>query len=65
MFSGGFSNIRVINIPHRYGLDRNSVTNLETQAVNRKLNKMAKLFSNVAITETDLNRKFLLDMTCT
>ena len=58
MFSGGFSNIRVINIPHRYGLDRNSVTNLETQAVNRKLNKMAKVFSHVETVETDLNRKY-------
>jgi hypothetical protein len=32
--------------------------NLEIQAVNRKLNKMAKVFSHVAIVETDLNRKY-------
>jgi hypothetical protein len=53
-------------------MDRNSVTNLEIQAVNRKLNKMAKVFSLVAVVETDLNRKcftqtgnVLLDMACT
>jgi lysophospholipase L1-like esterase len=32
-----------VNIPHRYDMDRNSVTNLEIQAINRKLNKMAKV----------------------
>jgi lysophospholipase L1-like esterase len=52
------SNIIVVNIPHRYDMDRNSVTNLEIQAVNRELNKMAKVFSHVAIVETDLNRKY-------
>ena len=52
------SNIIVVNIPHRYDLDRNSVSNLETHAVNRKLIKMAKVFSHVAIVETDLNRKY-------
>ena len=52
------SNIIVINIPHRYNMDRNSVTNLEIQAVNRKLNKMAKVFSHVATVETDLNRRY-------
>ena len=52
------SNIIVVNIPHRHDMDRNSVTNLEIQAINRKLNKMAKLFSHVAIVETDLNRKY-------
>jgi hypothetical protein len=39
-------------------MDRNSVTNLEIQAVNRKLNEMAKVFSHVTIVETDLNRKY-------
>jgi hypothetical protein len=34
------------------------VTNLEIQAFNRKLNKMAKVFSNVAVVEIDLNRKY-------
>ena len=52
------SNIVVVNIPHRYDMDRNSVTNLEIQAVNRKLNKMAKVFSHVATVETDLNRRY-------
>jgi hypothetical protein len=47
------TNIVVINIPHRYDMDRNSVTNLEIQAGNRKLNKMAKVFSHVAIVEID------------
>ena len=52
------SNITVVNIPHRYDMDMNSVTNLEIQAVNRKLNKMAKAFNHVTIVETDLNRKY-------
>ena len=52
------SNIIVVNIPHRYDMDRKSVTNLEIQAVNRKLKKMAKVFSHVAIVDTDLNRKY-------
>jgi hypothetical protein len=34
-------NIIIVNIPYRYDMDRNSVTNLGIQAVNRKLNKMA------------------------
>jgi hypothetical protein len=52
------SNIIVVTIPHRYDLDRNSVISLEIQAVNRKLNNMAKVFSHVAIVETDLNRNY-------
>jgi len=52
------SNIIVINIPRRYDMDRNSVTNLEIQAVNRKLNKMAKVFSHVTIVDSDINRKY-------
>jgi lysophospholipase L1-like esterase len=51
-------NIIVVNIPHRYDMDRDSVTNLEIQAVNRTLNKMAKAFNHVTIVETDLNRKY-------
>ena len=51
------SNIIVINIPHRYDLHRNSVINLEIQAVNRKLNKLTEVFSHVDIVEIDLNRK--------
>jgi len=37
-------------------MDRNSVTNLEIQAFNRKLSKMANVFSHVAVVEIDLNR---------
>lgn len=51
------SNIIVVNIPHRYHLNRNSVINLEIQAVNRKLHKMAKVFSHVTVVQIDLNRK--------
>jgi hypothetical protein len=43
------TNIIVVNIPHRCDMDRNSVTNLEIQAFNRNLNKMAKVFSHVAV----------------
>ena len=45
------SNIIVVNIPHRCDMDRNSLTNLEIQAVNRKLNKMEKIFSHVALVD--------------
>jgi hypothetical protein len=51
------NNIAVVNILHRY-MDRNSVTNLEIQAFNRKLNKMIKIFSHVAVVETDSHRKY-------
>ena len=51
-------NIIVVNIPHRYNMDRHSVTNFETQTFNRKLSMMAKVFSHVAIVEIDLNRKY-------
>ena len=39
----------IVNIPHVYDMDRNSVTNLEIQAFNRNINKTAKVFSHVAI----------------
>jgi hypothetical protein len=39
-------------------MDRNSVTNLEIQAFNRKLIKMANVFSHVAVVEIDLNRNY-------
>ena len=45
------------NIPHRHDLNRNSLINLEIQAFNKKLNKMAKIFSHVAVIEINLNRK--------
>jgi lysophospholipase L1-like esterase len=48
----------IVNIPHRYDMERNSVTNLENQTFNRKLSKMAKVFSPVAIVEIDLNGKY-------
>jgi len=52
------TNIIVVNIPHRYDMDRNSVTKLEIQAFNRNPNKMAKVFSHVAIVEIVLHRKY-------
>jgi hypothetical protein len=52
------TNIVVVNIPHRYDMDRNSVTNLEIQAFNRKLNKMTKVFSHVAKAEIDSHMKY-------
>ena len=52
------TNIIVVNIPHTYDMDRNSVTNLEIQAFNRTPNKMTKVFSHVAILEIDLHRKY-------
>ena len=36
------SNIIIVNIPPRHDMNRNSVTNLEIRAANRKLNKIAK-----------------------
>jgi lysophospholipase L1-like esterase len=51
------TNIIIVNIPHRYDTDRNSMTNLEIQAFNRNLKKMAKVFSHVAIVEIAVNRK--------
>jgi hypothetical protein len=39
-------------------MDRNSVTNLEIQATNRKLNKIAKVYNNVIIIESNLHRKY-------
>jgi hypothetical protein len=51
------TNIIIVNIPHRYDLDRNSVVNSEIHDFNRQLNKTAKAYSHVTIVETDLNRK--------
>jgi len=39
-------------------MNRNSVTNLEIQAANRKLNKIAKAYNNVTIKESNLHRKY-------
>jgi archaellum biogenesis ATPase FlaH len=52
------TNIIVVNIPHRHDLDKAARIYLNIQALNRKLNKTAKLFSHVAPVETDPNRKY-------
>lgn len=52
------SNIVIVNIPPRHDMDRHSVTNLEIQAANRQLNKIAKDYNNVATIDTDLHRKY-------
>jgi hypothetical protein len=52
------SNIIIVNIPPRHDMNRNSVTNLEIQAANRKLNKIAKAYNNVTIIESNLHRKY-------
>jgi hypothetical protein len=48
----------LLNIPHRHDLDGNSVINQEIRLFNRKLNKIAKVFSHVTVLENDLNRKY-------
>jgi len=52
------SNIIIVRIPPRHDKNRNSVTNLEIQAANRKLNKIAKAYNNVTIIESNLHRKY-------
>jgi lysophospholipase L1-like esterase len=52
------TNIIVVNIPHRHDLAKDSRTNLEIQAFNAKLNKIAKSFRHVALVEIDSNRKY-------
>jgi hypothetical protein len=52
------TNIKIVNIPFRYDMDRNSATNLEIQSYNRNLNKVAKAFSHVTTVETDMDRKY-------
>jgi len=52
------SNIIIVNIPPRHDMNRNSVTNLEIQAANRKLNKIVKAYNNVTIIESNLHRKY-------
>jgi hypothetical protein len=51
-------NIIVVNVPHRYDLNRNSAINQEIQEFNNKLKKIARVFSQVVIVETDLDRKY-------
>ena len=48
----------IVNIPHRYDLDKDSMTNSEIQAYNSRLNKIAKLYRHVSIVECDSNRKY-------
>ena len=52
------SNIIIVNIPPRHDIGSNSMTNLEIQAANRKLNKIAKAYNNVMIVESNLHRKY-------
>jgi len=51
------TNIIIVNIPHRYDLDRTSVINSEIQSFNRHILKVAKAYSHVTIVDTDLDRK--------
>jgi lysophospholipase L1-like esterase len=52
------TNIIVIDIPHRHELDTAAMTNLDIHAFNKKLNKIAKSFTHVALVETDPNTKY-------
>ena len=45
------SNIVIVNTPPRHDLGSNSIIELEIQAVNRKLNKIAKAYNNVPIVD--------------
>ena len=51
------TNIIIVNIPHRYDLDRTSVINSEIQAFNRQILQVAKAYSRVIIVDTNLDRK--------
>jgi len=51
------TNIIIVNIPHRYDLDRTSVINSEIQAFNRQILKVAKAYSHVTLVDTNLDRK--------
>jgi hypothetical protein len=52
------SNIIIVNTPSRHDIGSNSITNLEIQTANRKLNKIAKAYNNVTIVESKLHRKY-------
>ena len=52
------TNIITVNIPHRHDLANDSKTNLEVQAYNAKLTKLATLFNHVTLIEIDSNRKY-------
>jgi len=51
------TNIVIVNIAHRYDLDRTSVINSEIQVFNSQILKVAKAYSHVTIVDTDLDRK--------
>jgi hypothetical protein len=52
------TNIIIVNIPHRYDLDRTSVINSKIQAFNRQTLKVVKAYSHATIVDTNLDRKF-------
>ena len=52
------TNIIIVNIPHRYDLERTSVINSEKHVFNRQILKVAKAYSHVTVVDTDLDRKF-------
>jgi len=52
------TNIIFVNIPQRHDLAKYSRTNLEIQAFNTKLSKIATQFSHVTLTEIDFNRNY-------
>jgi hypothetical protein len=51
------TNIIVLDIPHRYDLDNNSIVNKEIQTFNRKVRKITKHFNDVSILEVSFNRE--------
>ena len=52
------TNIIIVNIPKRHDLTKDSRTNLEIQAFNAKLSKIATQFSHVTLIKIDFNRKY-------
>jgi hypothetical protein len=51
------TNIIIVNIPHKYDLDKTSIVNSEIHAFNRQPLKIEKEYSHVTILDTDLDRK--------
>ena len=51
------SNVVIVNTPPRHDIESNSITDIEIQAVNRKLNKIAKAYNNVTIVDSNLRRE--------
>jgi hypothetical protein len=54
------TNIILVNIPHRYDFATDSKVNLEIQANNDKLSKIAESLIHIAVVELELNSKFFL-----